>query len=99
LIGAGLRPASVAFIGWFGPRGLASIVLGLILVKKSALIPGEEVIQGAVIATVLLSIVAHGLTTNLGIRLYANRVGELADHSPEGEASEDLVDQFWDGKV
>jgi NhaP-type Na+/H+ or K+/H+ antiporter len=96
LIGAGLRPASVIFIGWFGPRGLASIVLGLILIKKDALIPGLDVIQGAVMATVLLSIVAHGLTTNLGIRLYADRVAELPDHAPEQEASDDLVDRFWD---
>ncbi|MBG7605682.1 MAG: cation:proton antiporter, partial [Actinobacteria bacterium] len=99
LIGAGLRPASVVFIGWFGPRGLASIVLGLILVKKTALIPGQEVIEGAVMATVLLSIVAHGLTTNLGIRLYADRVGELPAQAPEREASDDLVDRFWDGMV
>lgn len=78
LFGTGLRAASVLFMGWFGPRGPASIVLGLILVKKTALIPGQEVIEGAVIATVLLSIVAHGATTNIGIRLYANRVGVMS---------------------
>ena len=99
LIGAGLRPASVIFMSWFGPRGLASIVLGLILVKKAALIPGQEVIEGEAIATVLLSIVAYGFTTNLGIRLYTNRVGALPDHAPEREASDDLVDRFWDDTV
>ena len=91
LLGAGLRPASVVFIGWFGPRGLASIVLGLILVKKSALIPGQEVIEGAVMATVLLSIVAHGMTTNIGIKWYANRVDALPPTAPEREADEDLT--------
>jgi len=96
LIGAGLRPASVVFIGWFGPRGLASIVLGLILVKQSALIPGQEVIEGAIIATVLLSVVAHGLTTNLGIRLYATRVAALPAAAPERAANDDLVDRFWE---
>jgi hypothetical protein len=50
-------------------------------------------------ATVLLSILAHGLTTNLGIRLYADRVGELPAQAPEREASDDLVDRFWDGMV
>ena len=99
LIGAGLRPASVVFIGWFGPRGLASIVLGLILVKKAAVIPGQEVIEGAVMATVLLSIVAHGLTTNLGIRLYTKRVGQLPDDAPEQEPNDELVDRFWDDMV
>lgn len=91
LIGSGLRPASVLFMGWFGPRGLASIVLGLILVKKTALIPGQEVIEGAVIATVLLSIVAHGITTNIGIRLYASQVGALPPDAPEREADDDLT--------
>jgi len=99
LLGAGLRPASVVFIGWFGPRGLASIVLGLILVKKAAVIPGQEVIEGAVMATVLLSIVAHGLTTNLGIRLYTKRVGQLPDDAPEQEPNDELVDRFWDDRV
>jgi NhaP-type Na+/H+ or K+/H+ antiporter len=91
LIGAGMRPASVLFMGWFGPRGLASIVLGLILVKKLALIPGQEIIEGAVMATVLLSIVAHGVTTNLGIRLYADRVGALQPNAPERDADDNLT--------
>ncbi|MBT5866333.1 MAG: hypothetical protein HOH42_12265 [Ilumatobacter sp.] len=63
------------------------------------MISGQEVIEGAVIATVLLSIVAHGLTTNLGITLYTNRVGALSDHAPEREVSDDLVDRFWDDTV
>ena len=91
LIGAGLRPVSVLFIGWFGPRGLASIVLGLILVKKHALIPGQEIIESAVTATVLLSILAHGVTTNIGIRWYADRLGTLPQDAPEREADEDLT--------
>ncbi|MCP3857921.1 MAG: sodium:proton exchanger [Actinomycetia bacterium] len=96
LLGAGLRPASVLFIGWFGPRGLASIVLGLLLIKKDAVIPGQEVIEGAVIATVLMSIAAHGLTTNPGIRIYATRVANLSDDAPELEAAPELIDKFWD---
>lgn len=96
LLGAGLRPASLLFIGWFGPRGLASIVLGLILIKKDAVIPGQEIIEGAVIATVLLSIAAHGLTTNPGIKIYATRVTDLSDDAPEQEAAPELIDRFWD---
>lgn len=96
LLGAGLRPASVLFIGWFGPRGLASIVLGLLLIKKDAVILGQEVIEGAVIATVLLSIAAHGLTTNPGIRIYATRIADLPADAPEQEAAPELIDRFWD---
>ncbi len=96
LLGAGLQHASVLFIGWFGPRGLASIVLGLILIKKNAVIPGQEIIEGAVIATVLLSIAAHGLTTNPGIKIYATRITDLLDDAPEQEAAPELIDRFWD---
>ncbi len=99
LLGAGLRPASVFFIGWFGPRGLASIVLGPILMKKAAVIPGQEVIEGAVMATVLLSFAVYGLTTNLGTRFYTKRVGQLSDDAPEREPNDELVDRFWDDMV
>jgi NhaP-type Na+/H+ or K+/H+ antiporter len=62
LIGAGLDRTSVAIIGWFGPRGLASIVLGLVYLEAEAHLPGEPMIRSAVIATVLISIFAHGIT-------------------------------------
>ena len=38
LAGSGLRPASVAYVGWFGPRGLASIVFALLVVEEH--VPG-----------------------------------------------------------
>ena len=69
LIGARLRPASVIFIGWFGPRGLASIVLGLVYLEQEMHLPGEQTIRLAVIVTVLSSIFAHGLTAMPGISL------------------------------
>jgi sodium/hydrogen antiporter len=70
LIGTGLNPASVLFMGWFGPRGLASIVLGLVYLEQELRLPGEPTIRLAVIVTVLLSIFAHGLSANRGISLY-----------------------------
>jgi NhaP-type Na+/H+ or K+/H+ antiporter len=69
LTGSGLSRATVAFMGWFGPRGLASIVLGLVYLEEEKHLPGEPVTRLAVIATVLLSIFAHGLTAAPGIRL------------------------------
>jgi len=50
------------FIGWFGPRGLASIVFLVIVVGED--LPGENTIIATTIATVVLSILAHGLTAN-----------------------------------
>ncbi|MGE3703555.1 MAG: hypothetical protein AB7G08_33245 [Hyphomicrobiaceae bacterium] len=69
LFGAGLKWPSILFIGWFGPRGLASIVLGLVFLEREIHLPVEATLRSAVIATVLLSIFAHGLTTRLGIAM------------------------------
>ena len=83
LIGTRLRPASVVFIGWFGPRGLASIVLGLVYLEQEMHLPGETTIRLAVIVTVLSSIFAHGLTAMPGISLYAGRIASLNAAAPE----------------
>ncbi|WP_327281122.1 MULTISPECIES: cation:proton antiporter [unclassified Streptomyces] len=58
LAGTGLRPASVAYIGWFGPRGLASLVFGLLALE--AHLPGEKLLSEVVAVTVGLSIMLHG---------------------------------------
>ena len=71
LVGAGLDRSTVLFMGWFGPRGLASIVLGLVYLEEELRTPGEALIRLAVIATVLLSIFAHGLSARPGIAAYA----------------------------
>lgn len=83
LIGSGLGRATVLFMGWFGPRGLASIVLGLVYLEHEFRLAGESTIRLATIATVLLSIVAHGLSAQPGIALYARRVARLAADAPE----------------
>jgi NhaP-type Na+/H+ or K+/H+ antiporter len=75
LIGTGLRMPTVLFMGWFGPRGLASIVLGLVFLEHEGHLPGETSITLAVVATVLLSIFAHGCSALGGINLHARLVG------------------------
>jgi NhaP-type Na+/H+ or K+/H+ antiporter len=90
LVGSGLSRASVLFVGWFGPRGLASIVLGLVYLEEVAHPPGEPTIQLAVIATVLMSIVAHGLSAMPGIGLYSRSVRALPPDAPELEADPSL---------
>jgi sodium/hydrogen antiporter len=80
---SGLNRATVVFIGWFGPRGLASIVLGLIYFLKEAELSGEPLIKLVLITTILLSIFAHGLSALPGIRLYARKVKKLDASAPE----------------
>jgi NhaP-type Na+/H+ or K+/H+ antiporter len=87
LAGTGLSRATVLFVGWFGPRGLASIVLGLVYLEQQAALPGEAAIRHAVMATVLLSIVAHGLSAAPGIERYARRVERLPAQAPEHDAA------------
>src|SRR5271165_3602208 len=83
LIGTRLSPASVVFMGWFGPRGLASIVLGLVYLEQEMHFPGESTIRCAVMVTVLFSIFAHGLSAMPGIGLYARKIESLAADAPE----------------
>jgi NhaP-type Na+/H+ or K+/H+ antiporter len=70
LLGAGLDRRTVLFIGWFGPRGLASIVLALVYLEHR--LPGHSsTIRLAALATVAISVYAHGLSARPGIRWLA----------------------------
>jgi sodium/hydrogen antiporter len=68
--GTRARLRTVGFLGWFGPRGLASIVFALIVIEESQL-PHERLIALAIYVTVGLSVFAHGLTAAPLSRLYA----------------------------
>lgn len=83
MIGTHLKPVTVLFMGWFGPRGLASIVLGLIFLEREARLSYESTITVVVAATVLLSIIAHGITVLPGINWYANQIKDLDESAPE----------------
>jgi NhaP-type Na+/H+ or K+/H+ antiporter len=89
LIGTRLSLASVVFMGWFGPRGLASIVLGLVYLEQEMHLPGESTIKLAVIVTVATSIFAHGLTALPGASLYQRKIAALHDASPEHQKVDD----------
>lgn len=60
LAGLGMRTGEKLFIGWFGPRGLASIVFAVIVFEEH--LPGGTTLVAAVVCTIVLSIVAHGLS-------------------------------------
>jgi NhaP-type Na+/H+ or K+/H+ antiporter len=61
MLGTGARRQTVGFLGWFGPRGLASIVFAVILVEEGGL-PHDSVITTAIVLTIALSVLAHGVT-------------------------------------
>lgn len=61
MIGRGVRGPTVAFIGWFGPRGLASLVFGLLVIERG--VPDQQTLLATVALTVALSVVLHGLTS------------------------------------
>lgn len=88
LIGARLSTATVLFMGWFGPRGLASIVLGLVYLEEEARLPGEETIKLSVILTVMLSIFLHGFTALPGIKWYERKVAALDEAAFEKQQVE-----------
>lgn len=79
-IGSKLQPISVLFIGWFGPRGIASIIYGLIIVEEEKL-ASSDLIFTTMVITVLISIFAHGLTAVPGANWYANRISDKQDTS------------------
>jgi NhaP-type Na+/H+ or K+/H+ antiporter len=62
LTGSPLSTAQRLFVGWFGPRGLASIVFAVIVLGEN--LPGIETITMTVICTVFLSVILHGLSAN-----------------------------------
>ena len=89
LWGTRLSRPTVLFMGWFGPRGLASIVLGLVYLEEKTHQTGADTIRLAVVLTVLLSIFAHGLSAMPGMELYARRLQALPPDAPENEALPD----------
>jgi len=75
MLGSGLRMSSVLFLGWFGPRGLASVVFTLIAVETLA---HEGLVSAPLVEiatwTVFLSVIFHGITARPLSRIYGARV-------------------------
>lgn len=72
-IGSGLDRATVLFVGWFGPRGLASLVFALLALEELG--PAADEAVAVVAVTVFLSVLAHGFSA----APLAARYGEAAD--------------------
>jgi sodium/hydrogen antiporter len=71
MLGTHARLPTLGFVGWFGPRGLASIVFAVIVIEESQL-PHEHLIVLAIYITIGLSIFAHGLTASPLANRYAD---------------------------
>ncbi len=82
LAGAGLDRSTVLFVGWFGPRGLASVVFGLIAVDSLA--PEQSsLVLGAVTLTVALSVLLHGMSASPLAARYGAYAARLHPERPE----------------
>jgi NhaP-type Na+/H+ or K+/H+ antiporter len=76
MIGTKVRSITTLFLGWFGPRGLASI-LYIFTVLETEGIPGVDLIYDVAMVTVLVSIYAHGLTAAPGAKWYGRKMAEI----------------------
>jgi NhaP-type Na+/H+ or K+/H+ antiporter len=81
LAGSRLKTPTVAYIAWFGPRGLASIVLGLLVVEEQ--VPGAELIGRVIAVTVGLSILLHGASAVFLSGRYARWYERTAAATPD----------------
>ncbi|MBV8965687.1 MAG: cation:proton antiporter [Mycobacteriaceae bacterium] len=79
MVRAGLPLSSALFMGWFGPRGIGTLVLGLLVVNRGD-IAQKALIEQAVVVTVTVSLVLHSLTAPLALRLAAK-----PDHADEAD--------------
>ena len=84
LIGKRLRWETVMFLGWFGPRGVASILFGMMILQETELAAGEA-IQTLFVTTVLFSILLHGLTAAPLAEWYAAYLGRMAHEKSASE--------------
>jgi sodium/hydrogen antiporter len=73
LIGTKTNIDTVLFLGWFGPRGLASIVLALVALEIVPEFPGKGTFILTVLVTVILSVILHGITALPLSKIYSKR--------------------------
>jgi NhaP-type Na+/H+ or K+/H+ antiporter len=77
LSGTGESTASKLFLGWFGPRGLASIVFAIIVINAG--VPEARFIAMVVVLTVFFSLVAHGISANPLAKVLGQKEARKAD--------------------
>lgn len=84
LVGSRLRLPTQLFLGWFGPRGLASILFVLLILEESE-VPHRDELLSITVITVALSALLHGVSGAPFANLYgrfAARMGECEENQP-----------------
>jgi len=91
LVGAKLRPDTVGFVGWFGPRGLASVVFTLLAFEELHGSAGARELAEVATWTILLSVFAHGLSAGPLSTWYSARLGRAPHDTPELAATAEVT--------
>lgn len=87
LQGLGFGPRTLAFVGWFGPRGLASMVLGLTLLADREEVGGTDLIVTVMAVVVGASILLHGVSSRPLSRRYggSDEAARLREEQPDDQ--------------
>ena len=78
LLGTGLNSPSYLFLGWFGPRGLASILFVLLILEESD-VPHRDELLSVTVITVALSALLHGISAAPFARIYGRLAGNMGE--------------------
>lgn len=92
LAGTGMRLPTLAYVGWFGPRGLASVVFGLLLVEDH--VPGIQLLGRVIAATIGLSILLHGMSAPYFADRYGNWYDAATTTTPDRREAQDASEGF-----
>lgn len=83
LAGKGFRPSTLAFMGWFGPRGLASVVFTLLAIEELSGTGVDLPLLEIATWTILLSVILHGISAHPLARAYGDRIRAGDPTAPE----------------
>lgn len=73
LLGTGQSLELKLFIGWFGPRGLASIVFAVMVLQHQPALTGQLPVIATVLCTIILSVILHGVSANPWVRRFTRK--------------------------
>lgn len=95
MLGTSARRPTVGFLGWFGPRGAASIVFALLLLEEESALPNQDVILTTAFVTVALSVFAHGASAAPLATRYATWLDARSARSNAAPESDDSANVRW----
>lgn len=87
LLGTGVRLPTSMFLGWFGPRGLASILFLLVILEDAGMLHESRLLSVTVV-TVALSVLLHGISAAPFARWYGAMVARVGECPETQKVSE-----------